>query len=602
MADVFVSYASDDRPTAQRLAEHLIAQGWSVWWDRDLTPGLEFAKEIEEVLRNARCVVVIWSRHSTESQWVQDEAREGLARGILVPVRIDESQIPLGLRGVQTADLSDWRGESDHGQLLRFEAAISALMEARPRSPHGDVASSVASGSGGLVHSRAARWAALAVVVLAAGIGTLVVLSNDGDEDARSTSPSGVPETTPATSTAATDVPETTSAPSVDIGSTRSSATDVPELTSAPSTDDIGSTSPSTGVPATSPAILGLGCPGSAEAGHTVRCTPALSETDASTTYGWTAAGGAPSSSEGREFSTSFSSAGTKTVDFRVCNGSACSERSATIEVSLPAPVIDSLGCSSTAEAEALVRCSPAVSNTFGTTVYEWTAPDGSPSAGSASTFETSFSSPGTGTIGLSACNGSKCHNMSASVSVSPGPSRWGTTDWYSIANSHQQGAWCPEGSFLVAFDIDEVSSWDAQDSPRMSRALCATLVWASSSAWQESFWVTVGALNSHNQLDDWCPEGMYVVGLDQDREDDAGTLGDGDAPIVGSALCARPSGSPYTSSEASWRTVGFTESMTPSGPWCPEGTFMTRIDLDGGADGRSYPIVGSVECGRPAQ
>ena len=312
--------------------------------------------------------------------------------------------------------------------------------------------------------------------------------------------------------------------------------------------------------------------------------------------------GGAPGSSDGREFSTGFSSAGTKTVDFRACNGPACREQSATIEVSLPAPVIDSLGCSSIAETYAPVRCSPAVSNTFGTTVFEWTAADGSPGSGSASIFETSFSSTGTRSIGLSACNGAKCDSMSASVSVIPPPA-WGTPFWHPIENSHQPAAWCPAGSFVVAFDIDEVPSWDAQDSPRMSQALCATLIGASSSAWQETpLWVTVGALNSHNQQDDWCPEGMYLVGLDQDRQDDAGPYGDGDAPIVGSAACGGPSGSPYTSSEKSWHTVGFTESMTPSGPWCPGGTFMTRFDLDGGADGHSYPIVASVECGRPAQ
>ena len=113
---------------------------------------------------------------------------------------------------------------------------------------------------------------------------------------------------------------------------------------------------------------------------------------------------------------------------------------------------------------------------------------------------------------------------------------------------------------------------------------------------------MTVGALNSHGQRDDWCPEGMFLVGLDQDRSDDAGTYGDGDAPIVGSALCGSPSGSPYTSSEKSWHTVGFTKSTMPSGPWCPEGTFMTRFDLDGGVDGLSYPIVADVECGRPTQ
>jgi TIR domain len=33
MADIFISYASVDRPFARRLADALEALGWEVWWD-----------------------------------------------------------------------------------------------------------------------------------------------------------------------------------------------------------------------------------------------------------------------------------------------------------------------------------------------------------------------------------------------------------------------------------------------------------------------------------------------------------------------------------------------------------------------------------------
>ena len=33
MADIFISYASEDRNKAEELAETLRARGWSVWWD-----------------------------------------------------------------------------------------------------------------------------------------------------------------------------------------------------------------------------------------------------------------------------------------------------------------------------------------------------------------------------------------------------------------------------------------------------------------------------------------------------------------------------------------------------------------------------------------
>jgi hypothetical protein len=56
----------------------------------------------------ARCVVVAWSEHSIESDWVIDEAGAGRERGILVPMLLDPVRPPHGFRGIQAADLSDW--------------------------------------------------------------------------------------------------------------------------------------------------------------------------------------------------------------------------------------------------------------------------------------------------------------------------------------------------------------------------------------------------------------------------------------------------------------------------------------------------------------
>ena len=33
MADIFISYASEDRPKAEPVANALEDQDWSVWWD-----------------------------------------------------------------------------------------------------------------------------------------------------------------------------------------------------------------------------------------------------------------------------------------------------------------------------------------------------------------------------------------------------------------------------------------------------------------------------------------------------------------------------------------------------------------------------------------
>jgi membrane-associated phospholipid phosphatase len=129
MADIFISYSRQDLPRARHI-EHALSQcGWSVFWDRDLLPGEGYRRAIERELTDARCVIVLWSRTSVESEWVIDEAESGKQNDRLVSVRIDEVEMPLGFRQLQAAQLIDWTGqvEDDQFQLLcrRLRVLIS---------------------------------------------------------------------------------------------------------------------------------------------------------------------------------------------------------------------------------------------------------------------------------------------------------------------------------------------------------------------------------------------------------------------------------------------------------------------------------------------
>jgi len=105
VTDIFVSYAAEDRERIRPLVELLEKEAWSVWWDREIHAGPRFDQIIEEAIERASCVVVVWSQYSVQSDWVRTEASEGLERGILVPLRIDNVRPPLVFRRSQTADL-----------------------------------------------------------------------------------------------------------------------------------------------------------------------------------------------------------------------------------------------------------------------------------------------------------------------------------------------------------------------------------------------------------------------------------------------------------------------------------------------------------------
>ncbi len=122
--NIFISYASPDRPTAEALANALMKEGWSVWWDRTIPPGKSFDEVIEAALSAAKCVIVLWSKASVASDWVKVEAADAAKRRILIPALIEEVTIPLEFRRIQSASLVDWRGASPHPG---FDALIGSV-------------------------------------------------------------------------------------------------------------------------------------------------------------------------------------------------------------------------------------------------------------------------------------------------------------------------------------------------------------------------------------------------------------------------------------------------------------------------------------------
>ena len=134
MSDVFISYARSTEPVARQVAESLRRLGYSVWLDDQLPAHRAYSDVIEERLRAARSVVVIWSADAVKSEWVRSEAALAREGRKLVQLTVDRARLPMPFDQIQCADLSDWSGRPDSPGWRQVTDSIAELT-AGPSAP-----------------------------------------------------------------------------------------------------------------------------------------------------------------------------------------------------------------------------------------------------------------------------------------------------------------------------------------------------------------------------------------------------------------------------------------------------------------------------------
>ena len=127
MADVFISYARPDEGQAERVADALRAAGYQVWRDDELPAHRAYADVIEERLKDAGAVVVLWSADAAKSQWVRAEADTARAAGTLVQATIDGTMPPMPFNQIQCADLKDWDGKNGAPGWRKLTSSVATL-------------------------------------------------------------------------------------------------------------------------------------------------------------------------------------------------------------------------------------------------------------------------------------------------------------------------------------------------------------------------------------------------------------------------------------------------------------------------------------------
>jgi hypothetical protein len=118
--EIFLSYAHEDRPKVEKIYDTLRAEGFSPWMDtRDILPGEKWSSVIGRAIQESDFMLVFISRNSVSKRgFVQREINAALsilserpeAEIFLVPVRLEESELPESLKHIQYVDLFEKEG------------------------------------------------------------------------------------------------------------------------------------------------------------------------------------------------------------------------------------------------------------------------------------------------------------------------------------------------------------------------------------------------------------------------------------------------------------------------------------------------------------
>jgi TIR domain len=89
--DVFISYSSKDKVTADAVCARLEARGIRCWIaPRDVHPGLPYGEEIIDAIQGCRLMVLVFSANANASPHIPKEIERAVSHGIpVIPVRVE---------------------------------------------------------------------------------------------------------------------------------------------------------------------------------------------------------------------------------------------------------------------------------------------------------------------------------------------------------------------------------------------------------------------------------------------------------------------------------------------------------------------------------
>lgn len=115
VTQIFLSYANEDQKEVEKLYDDLSSAGFKPWMDKkDILPGEKWKLSIRKAIRDSDFFVVCLSSNSVNKRgFLQKEIRAALdildemldSDIYLIPMRLEDCEVPEGLRDLQWVDL-----------------------------------------------------------------------------------------------------------------------------------------------------------------------------------------------------------------------------------------------------------------------------------------------------------------------------------------------------------------------------------------------------------------------------------------------------------------------------------------------------------------
>lgn len=129
MAHVFLSYSRKDEARALRVIKGLESYGLTVWWDWRIDGGELWRREIARRLQDCGTVVVLWTKNAVQSKAVVEEASVGSKRSVLVPLYLEQCELPYGFGEINYLSLEGWDGNIHSDSFQRVVKSVQARLE-----------------------------------------------------------------------------------------------------------------------------------------------------------------------------------------------------------------------------------------------------------------------------------------------------------------------------------------------------------------------------------------------------------------------------------------------------------------------------------------